>query len=56
VIDGKTASGPWALMNPVSFSVHGAAKLGTGFGQRYRLRPDGVWIKYVVGSPANGQG
>lgn len=56
VIDGKTAAGPWALMSVDSWRLQGAQTLGVGFGQSYRLRPDGVWIKYVVGSPSNLEG
>ena len=33
-VDGKTTSGPWAIMCPVCFTLHGVG-LGTGLGQRY---------------------
>lgn len=43
-IDGKTTLGPWAIMNPTSFKIHGIG-LGTGLGQRYRKQADGKWLK-----------
>jgi hypothetical protein len=43
-IDGKTASGPWAIMNPTSYAKHGVG-LGLGLGQCYRRQPDGRWLK-----------
>lgn len=36
--------GPWACMSESSFKTFGST-LGLGVGQKYRLRPDGVWIK-----------
>jgi hypothetical protein len=46
-IDGRTKSGPWAIMQPRSFAKHGVG-LGLGKGQRYRKKslPSGViWEK-----------
>ena len=37
LIDAKTKYGPWALMTPESFKVHGLGRLGLGFGQKYQL-------------------
>jgi len=45
IIDGKTAMGPWALMTPKSFRLHGVGKLGLGLGQRYVKQDDGKWLK-----------
>jgi hypothetical protein len=44
-IDGKTTSGPWAIMTPLSWQFHGIRRLGTGYGQRYEKQPDGRWLK-----------
>lgn len=47
-IDGKTRSGPWATMSPESFAKYRMARdgsLGMGLGQRYKLQPDGKWLK-----------
>lgn len=51
-IDGRTAYGPWAIMSPLSHTIHGArdryglpALLGTGTGQRYQRQPDGRFLK-----------
>ena len=43
-IDGKTRSGPWAIMAPGTFVFQGMG-LGLGLGQRYQLQPDGQWLK-----------
>ena len=51
-VDGRTKMGPWAIMNPESFAVHGD-KLGWGFGQRYKkvtLAGGGADWKCVEGS------
>lgn len=45
IIDGKTKHGPWALMTPTSWRVHGIGKLGTGLGQKYQKQTDGKWLK-----------
>jgi hypothetical protein len=45
IIDGKTRRGPWALMTPASWRVHGVGQFGTGFGQRYERTPEGKWLK-----------
>lgn len=45
IIDGKTRQGPWALMTPSSWRLHGIGKLGTGYGQRYQKQADGRWLK-----------
>jgi hypothetical protein len=45
IIDGKTQMGPWALMTPKSYAEYGIGRLGTGFGQRYKLQSDGKWLK-----------
>ena len=47
IYDACTTTGQWGLMSPESFARHVTApcRLGTGIGQKYRLRPDGVWIK-----------
>ena len=42
--DGKTSLGPWAIMSPAMFKVHGRG-LGTGLGQCFQRQPDGRWIK-----------
>ena len=47
-IDGKTCTGPWAIMTPKSYAMYGMSrngKLGEGLGQRYRKQPDGRWLK-----------
>jgi hypothetical protein len=36
VYDAKTAMGPWACMTEDSYEIYGLARLGTGFGQKYR--------------------
>ena len=43
-IDGRTTSGPWAIMSPASFKAFGMG-LGTGRGQVYKLQADGRWLK-----------
>ena len=43
-VDGKTYHGPWAIMVPVSFAIHGVG-MGPGRGQRYRLQKNGMWLK-----------
>lgn len=47
IIDARTAYGPWALMTPESFSLHGGTRgrLGVGLGQRYQKQADGRWLK-----------
>lgn len=51
IIDGRTKEGgQWALMSADSWARHGCGRLGTGFGQRYRLQPEGAkfagkWLK-----------
>jgi hypothetical protein len=44
-IDGKTRSGPWATMTPMSWRAMGIGMLGLGRGQRYRKQADGRWLK-----------
>lgn len=46
-IDGAVGSvrGPWAIMTPLSYRMFGIARLGTGYGQRYRLAEDGLFEK-----------
>lgn len=46
-IDGRTRTGPWAIMNPDSWRRFGGTggRLGTGLGQRYKKQPDGRWLK-----------
>lgn len=44
-IDGRTVHGPWALMTPKSFRLHGIGRLGTGAGQRYEKQADGRFLK-----------
>jgi hypothetical protein len=50
-IDGRTAYGPWAIMSPLSYTIHGPLDasglplLGTGHGQRFRKQLDGRWLK-----------
>ena len=43
-IDGKTRMGKWAIMTQTSYSKYGVG-LGLGRGQRFRLQPDGKWLK-----------
>jgi hypothetical protein len=45
IIDGKTKFGPWALMTPLSWDLHGVGRLGLGLGQRYQRQLDGRWLK-----------
>jgi hypothetical protein len=45
IIDGKTKHGPWALMTPLSWDLHGIGQLGTGLGQRFEKQLDGKWLK-----------
>ena len=45
IIDGATKLGPWALMTPKSWKIHGHGKLGTGLGQRYKKQKNGKWLK-----------
>lgn len=44
-VDGKTRMGPWAIMSPESFRIHGVGKYGTGYGQRYVKGASGKWVK-----------
>lgn len=46
IIDAKTAYGPWALMSPASFQLHGGTngRLGLGYGQRYVRQSDGRFL------------
>jgi hypothetical protein len=44
-IDGKTRMGPWGIMAPKSWRMHGVGALGSGFGQRYEKTDDGKWLK-----------
>lgn len=43
--DGKTITGQWAIMSPLSWQIHGMAKIGVGLGQRYKKQKDGRWLK-----------
>ena len=43
-IDGATTSGPWALMCPKCFNIHGTG-LGLGKGQRYKKDKNGKFEK-----------
>ncbi len=43
-IDGRTKMGPWAIMTPKSWAIHGVG-LGTGFGQKYQRQSDNQWLK-----------
>ena len=43
-IDGKTQMGPWAIMTPATYRIHGCG-LGLGSGQRYKKQADGRWLK-----------
>jgi hypothetical protein len=43
-VDGKTKSGPWAMMTLASYRVHGVG-LGLGKGQQYEKQDDGKWLK-----------
>jgi hypothetical protein len=43
--DAATKEGPWANMSEQSFKEFGCGKLGTGFGQKYELQPDGRYMK-----------
>jgi hypothetical protein len=52
VIDGKTKTGPWALMTPESYKenayhreVNGDVKFGLGIAQKYQKQSDGKWLK-----------
>lgn len=38
--DGKTVHGPWAFMCEGCWLWHGVGRLGTGYGQRLKLRTD----------------
>lgn len=45
-IDGKTVYGPWAMMSPEAFALHGTGRLGLGVGQRYQRQPvTNRWLK-----------
>ena len=44
-IDGKTKQGPWAIMSPQMWKLHGFGLLGTGYGQKYEKQVDGRWLK-----------
>ncbi len=44
-IDGATVHGPWGIMTPASWKMHGVNKLGLGLGQKYELQEDGTWLK-----------
>lgn len=44
IIDGRTNSGPWALMDVSCHKDHGLG-LGTGSGQAYEKQADGRWLK-----------
>lgn len=43
--DGKTRMGPWAIMSPASWLIHGVGQTGTGFAQKYSKQADGRWLK-----------
>ena len=43
-VDGKTTMGPWGIMSPESFRIHGVG-VGQGKGQKYKKQPDGKWKK-----------
>jgi hypothetical protein len=43
--DARTKHGPWANMTEDSFQVHGAGRLGPGYGQKYQMQEDGRWLK-----------
>jgi hypothetical protein len=47
IYDARTIHGPWALMSPASFQLHGgtSGRLGVGYGQRYDRQADGRWLK-----------
>jgi len=38
-------SGPWATMTQKSYDIHGAQRLGTGFGQKYVRNAAGEFHK-----------
>ena len=44
LVDGKTVEGPWAVMCPHCFTVHGVG-LGIGKGQKYALDCHGNFVK-----------
>lgn len=45
-IDAPTVDGPWGFMTPASWRRHRMyARLGTGYGQRYKKQSDGRWLK-----------
>jgi hypothetical protein len=44
-IDGRTKMGPWAIMTPNTWDMHGIGQLGIGYGQRYQKTVDGKWRK-----------
>jgi hypothetical protein len=43
-IDGRTQSGPWAMLRPDCHNRLGVG-LGLGKGQRYEQQEDGQWLK-----------
>lgn len=43
--DAKTVMGPWGIMNPSNWRIHGVGRTGTGFGQKYEKQDDGRWLK-----------
>jgi hypothetical protein len=45
-IDGRSRQGPWGIMTPKEWQLHGVG-LGQGFGQCYKRQPDGRWLKTV---------
>lgn len=45
IIDGKTKSGPWAIMSEESYKEWGGFGFGVGRGQLYELQPDGKWLQ-----------
>jgi len=42
--DAKSKEGPWALMNPVSYAIHGIG-VGQGLGQHYKRDDAGEYVK-----------
>jgi hypothetical protein len=43
-VDGRTASGHWAIMHPDAYAILGHP-FGTGFSQLYKKQGDGSWLK-----------
>jgi hypothetical protein len=45
LFDARTFSGRWATLCLTCFKIETSQHLGTGYGQHYKERQDGKWVK-----------